>query len=174
LSLSWVKPHSKLYENAGGENAALPEALAGDIDPVRIARRETPVHRTMVNMAVAGYTNREIAMFTGYSPATVATAIKQPHARKYMIQEAKKTVQDEIKELLASEALPSIKRLITVRDSQDARSSDVIAASNSLLDRFLGKPVQPITENQKPPSEMTDAELKAQVELELRTNTTAN
>jgi hypothetical protein len=152
---------------AGGLNSSIAGGLKGDLDPVRLARRETPVHRTMVNMAAAGYTNREISLFTGYNPTTVATAIKQPHAREYLINEAKKTVQDEIKALLEAEALPSIKTLVAVRDNTEGRGSDRVAASNSILDRFLGKPVQPISENAKPPSELTDAQLREQIEREL-------
>ena len=144
-----------------GINARIENGLVGDIDPVRIAKRETPVHRTMVNMAGAGYTNREIAAFTGYSPATVATAIKQPHAREYLINEAKKTVQDEIRELLECQAIPSINKLIEVRDSATARHSDVLTASNAILDRFLGKPTQPIVTNEKPADQLSDDELKS-------------
>lgn len=152
---------------ADGVNASLPNALHGDLDPVRLARRETPAHRTMVNMAAAGYTNCEIAKLTGYNAKTVATALKQPHAREYLINEAKKTVQDEIKELLAKEALPSLRVLASVRDDELAPAPARISASNSLLDRFLGKPVQPISDDIKPPSQMTDEELRAQVEREL-------
>lgn len=149
-----------ILKRQGGENSALHEALVGDIDPCRIARRETPVHRTMVNMAAAGYTNREIASFTGYSNATVATAIKQPHAREYLINEAKKTVQDEIRALLEKQAMPSIEALVAVRDNPQAKGSDVVAASNSILDRFLGKPTQPIITNEKPVEQLSEDELK--------------
>lgn len=145
---------------AGGKNSTVENALVGDIDPVRIAKRETPVHRTMVNMAAAGYTNREIASFTGYNRVTVATAIKQPHAREYLINEAKKTVQDELRALLEGQAIPSIQALIKVRDSSE-KGSDVVAASNSILDRFLGKPTQPIVTESKPVEQLTDDELKS-------------
>ena len=148
-------------KRAGGENAAIVNGLVGDLDPVRIAKRETPVHRTMVNMAAAGYTNREIAAQTGYSPTTVATAIKQPHAREYLINEAKKTVQDEIKALLEREVIPSLEKLVAVRDNPQARGADVITASNSILDRFLGKPTQPITTDAKPVEQMSEDELNA-------------
>lgn len=149
-------------KRANGVNTELVGGLVGDLDPVRVAKRETPVHRTMVNMAAAGYTNREIASFTGYNATTVATAIKQPHAREYLINEAKKTVQDELRALLEGQAIPSIKALIAVRDEPEAKGSDVIAASNSILDRFLGKPTQPILNKEETPAEkLTEDELNA-------------
>lgn len=151
---------SHITKRSWGNNASMPDALYGDLDPVHINKRETPVHRTMVNMAAAGYEIGEIAALTGRCPATVSTALKQPYARRYLINEAKKTVQDEIKELLQSEALPSIRKLVQVRDSTDARGADIITASNSILDRFLGKPTQPILTNEKPADQLTDDELK--------------
>lgn len=147
-------------KRANGVNTEIDNGLVGDLDPVRFAKRETPVHRTMVNMAAAGYTNREIASFTGYNKTTVATALKQPHARAYLINEAKKTVQDELRALLESQAIPSIQKLVQVRDNSD-KGSDVIAASNSILDRFLGKPTQPIVTETKPVEQLTDDELKS-------------
>lgn len=157
-------------KRADGVNAALPEALHGDLDPIRIIKQEKPVHRTMVNMAAAGYQNNEIAAALDRSQQTVATVLKQPWARDYLINQAKKTVQDEIKAVLEAEALPSIRKLVAVRDGQDVSAQNVIAASNSLLDRFLGKPTQPITTDAKPMSELSDAELKEQVQRELATN----
>jgi hypothetical protein len=154
-------------KRANGVNATIKEGLQGDFDPVRFISQEKPVHRTMVNMCAAGYTNKEISDFTGYCVVTVATVLKQPWARQYLIKEAKKTVQDEIKEILEREAPGSLKVLVAVRDNTSSRDSDRLTAANSLLDRFLGKPTQPISHEQKPPSEMTDEELRKQVEAEL-------
>jgi hypothetical protein len=159
---------SDYYNNTGGVNSKIDNALVGDHDPQLFYKTEKPVHRTMVNMAGVGYTTREIAEFTGYDIKTVSNVLRQPWARERLITEAKKTVQDEMKEFLESEVLPSLHTLKEVRDDVEARRSDRITASNSLLDRFLGKPVQPISENQKPPSELSDEELRKQVEAELR------
>lgn len=156
------------WKRAGGLNAQLEDALVGDLDPVRKIRRETPAHRTMVNMAMAGYQNTEIAAFCGVSLNTVATVLRQPENRQRLIQQTKKLVQDEIKELLEKQAIPSIQALMRVRDDSLSPAPAVVSASNSLLDRFLGKPVQPINENIKPPCELTDEELRQQVEAELK------
>ena len=160
-------------KHANGVNSTLGEALVGDLDAKTVLTRETPAHRTMINMAAAGYTNREIAAAVGRSPTTVANTIRQPWAREYLIKEAKKTVQDEIKTVLEAEALPSIRRLVQIRDSSLETAADrnaSKAACDSLLDRFLGKPTQPITTDAKPMAELSDEELREQVIAELSVN----
>jgi hypothetical protein len=152
---------------ANGDNAKLPGALNGDLDAKYLLGREKPWHRTVLQMASAGYTNREVSKFVGRSVDAVENTLRQPFAREFLINEAKKTVQDEIKALLESEALPSIRKLVSVRDGEGVRPSDVIQASNSILDRFLGKPTQPITTDAKPMAELSDEELRAQVSAEL-------
>jgi hypothetical protein len=102
--------------------------------------------------------------------------LKQPWAQEYVINQAKKTVQDEIKAILEAEALPSIRKLVAIRDSVDFNSGVPVlaadknvakAAADSLLDRFLGKPVQPMTTDAKPVAQLSDEELRAQVQAEL-------
>ncbi|MDE2097281.1 MAG: hypothetical protein KGL39_08570 [Patescibacteria group bacterium] len=151
---------------ANGQNSQLEGALLGDLDAKYIIKRETPVHRSMVNMAAAGYTAAEIAKALGWSQGAVANVLRQPHSRQYLINEAKKTVQDDIKQLLQQEVVPSLQALVRTRDSEASRPSDVISASNSLLDRALGKATANVT-IQKAPAEMSDEELKAQVLAEL-------
>ena len=148
---------------ANGENASRDEAFSGDLDPKYRIGRERPWHRTVINMSAAGYNNTEIAKAVGRSVSTVENTLRQPFAREYLIVEAKRTVQDEIRELLEGEVIPSLKALVAVRTNPEARSSDVINASNSILDRFLGKPTQPITTGAIETAEMSDAELRAQI-----------
>ncbi len=156
-----------LRENEEKINASIDEGLENDSDPKYLLVRERPWHRTVINMAAAGYTNVEIGKTVGRNIWSVENTLRQPWARKYLINEAKKTVQDEIKAILESEALPSIRKLVAVRDGEGVRPSDVLAASNSLLDRFLGKPVQPMTTDAKPVAQLSDEELRAQVQAEL-------
>ena len=148
-------------------NAKRVEGFKNDADPKYLLGRERPWHRTVINMAAAGYMNVEISKAVGRDIGSVENTLRQPFAREYLINEAKKTVQDEIKAILESEAMPSIRKLVAVRDGEGVRSSDVLAASNSLLDRFLGKPVQPMTTDAKPVAQLSDEELRAQVQAEL-------
>ena len=110
--LSLMNSGRDFDKRSGGENSELPEALFGDIDPVRKIQKEKPVHRTILNMSAAGYQDTEIAKAVGRSIQTVATVLRQPWGREYLINEAKKTVQDEIRAVLESEAVPSIRKLV--------------------------------------------------------------
>jgi len=175
-ALSLMNEGRDFDKRAGGVNSQLEEALHGDLDPGYIIQQEKPWHRTAVNMAAAGYQNNEIAQSLGRNQNTVASVLKQPWARKHLINEAKKTVQDEIKAILEAEALPSIRKLVAIRDSVDFNSGVPVlaadknvakAAADSLLDRFLGKPVQPMTTDAKPVAQLSDEELRAQVQAEL-------
>ncbi len=169
-NLQLIQGETDFFKNTGGVNSQHENALFNDFDPKHILSYEKPWHRTAINMAAAGYRNNEIAATVERSPQSVATALKQPWAREYLINEAKKTVQDEIRAVLEAQAIPSIQKLIEVRDSPVAAHSNVIAASRELLDRFLGKPVQLMTTDAKPVADMSDAELRAQVERELAQN----
>lgn len=155
-----------------GENAKMEDALVGDFDATRELTQERPHHRTMVNMAMAGYNHKEIADFTGYSAITVANTLKQPWARERLIKKSMQTVQEEIREFLEGEVLPSLKTLRSVRDDMETPKAVKVVASNSILDRYLGKPVQPISGDQKPPSELSDDDLRKQVEREITASTT--
>ena len=115
-------------KRADGENAKLPDALHGDFDPSLKIQRERPEHRRMIDLSVSGYSITEVAAATGYSRATVSNILRQPWAREYQINQSQKTVQDEIKAILEREAIPSIHRLVQIRDSSQETAADKSAA----------------------------------------------
>jgi hypothetical protein len=86
----------------------------------------------------------------------------------------KRNSQDEIKEFLKAEVMPSLEVIKSVRDNITARPSDRVAAANTLLERFLGKAVQPISPDAKPLSEQSDDELKSNVAAILQRAANAN
>ena len=158
---------NKNMRHVGGLLSELPNALHNDSDSVRLVSQEKAIHRRFTDLQLQGYTPTEIAKLTGYSMQWVSQVLKQPFARQYFITESKKSVQDEIKEFLEAEVIPSLKFVKEVRDDVTARKSDRLSATNTILDRFLGKPTQPISTNVKPPSEMSDQELREQIEREI-------
>lgn len=158
---------SDFHLRKNGSNAKIEDGLFGDFDCARFVDQERPYHRVILEMVGAGYTYTEVAKFTGRSNVTVANICKQPWAREFFIKKASKNVKDEIQELLKQEVVPSLKTLVAVRDNPIARSADKITAANSLLDRFLGKPTQHLSVDEKKPTEMTDDELRTAVEKEL-------
>lgn len=146
----------------GDINPNLPDALFGISDPTYLIKHEKPVHRTMVEMSIKGFSNRDIAMFTGYSEQYVSNVIKQPGAQVRIVEQLKKNVQEELRDILEAEAVPTIKRLVGLRD-QSVNPTVAKGACDSLLDRFLGKPTQPFVQNSKPVAEMSLDELRQQV-----------
>jgi hypothetical protein len=150
-----------------GQNATIEDGLHHDTDSVRTIFNEKPAHRLFADMTANGYTPSEIAKETGFSAQWVSQVLKQPFARERIVKEIKKNTQEEMKEFLEQEVLPSLRMLRNVRDGEGVRNCDRLAASNALLDRFLGKPVQPMTQNAKAPAEMSDDELREQIQREL-------
>lgn len=134
-------------EDASGmERAAVCEALRapmhGALAPSQLLQKEAGQHRIIVTLKAQGYSNREIARMTGWSDFMVSNTLRQPWARELLLQLVSEAGATGVMNLLASEQVPSILKLVEVRDSDDAKGSEVIAACNSLLDRFMGKPVQ--------------------------------
>lgn len=148
-----------------GANSRLPNALFNDIEPCWYSQREKPIHREITALVMQGYTVKEAATATGVTKQTASNAIRQPYARKRMIEEAQRTVSDEIKNFLEGEVLPSLQVLKTIRDDPNAKPADRAAASERLLDRALGRATQPLTIGapSKSVKEMTDAELDAAI-----------
>lgn len=159
---------SSQANNFQGARGAADQRLFGDTvvwEGHRI--KEKPVHVTMAAMAAVGYDCAEIAKVTGYNQHSVAKILRAPFARGRVLEMATRTVQDEIKAILEQEAVPSIRALVAVRDDLGARNSDKVSAANALLDRFLGKPTQPITTDAKPMADRSDAELMEEVRKEM-------
>lgn len=155
---------NKNMRHTNGVLALVDDALHNDSDSVREIQQEKPIHRKFVELHMQGYNCTEIAAITGHSMQWVSQILKQPFARQRMINEAKKTVSEELKELLESEIIPSMKKIIEVRDNPKSRGADVLAASEKVIERFMGKPQTNINIIEKPSSEKTDDELRLSVE----------
>lgn len=124
-------------------------------------KHERALHRLIIDYAAKGYKYREIATLTGVTPTTVRNTVAQPFAQEHLVNTIQQSVQEEAREMLSREVIPSLKLLVSVRDNPNARPADRLSAANSTLDRFLGKASQPITVTEKPISELTDEELRA-------------
>lgn len=145
-----------------GPNSKLPDAFHNDHEPVLLLKKETAKHRLCVFMAASGANHQEIAEAVGLQAAAVSNILRQPWARARIQAEIKHAGQDELRNLLSSAALPALERLIHL--SESATKEDVkLRANNSILDRFLGKSVQPYADETKPSTELTDEELHARI-----------
>lgn len=143
----------------GGANSFIVGGLHNDIDPKWFIQREKPIHRTMIEMSMAGYTNKEIATVCETSMLGVSNTLRQPFAREYIVKNTEKTLQEELRAFLEAEALPSLNVLKAVRDNDMAKPAERTSAANSLLDRFMGKPNQSVTVTEKPLESLSEDEL---------------
>lgn len=150
-----------------GKNAERENGFFNDTDPLIYRQKEMPWHRVVAHMIAEGYTYEEIAKTLGRNRRTIEEIARQPFVRQRTIAKIEENTKSEIKAFLESEVMPSLQAVVAVRNDPNSKPSEKLAAANSVLDRFLGKPTQPIQHNTKTPSEMTDEELRAQIELEL-------
>jgi hypothetical protein len=141
-------------------------------EPVIVLQEERPEHIRMIQLKIAGKSNQEIAAFTGYTPCHVGTVLRQPWARKRLLEEFQKDTTS-FHEYMQGAALASLQVLEEIRDDQNAPASARVTSAMNLVDRFFGKPTQRVEtfDGGKAPSlkdmEALDAELaKTQEELE--------
>jgi len=80
-----------------------------------------------------------------------------------MVEETKKIVRDELKDFLEAEVMPRIRHIKQIAEDPETPKAVALAADNSILDRFLGKPNQPITTGQTDPSKLSNEELERRV-----------
>jgi len=123
-----------------------PDGLYNDADrPANFAViHEKPEHRLIVYLKSQGLSNNEIATRTGYSPAWVSQITRQPWFRLRLVQELKAAGIDAVQTAIKGSALDSVFTLVDIRDDPTAPKAVRKACCDSLLDRFLGKPKQPL------------------------------
>lgn len=133
---------------------------------------EKPEHRIVLWMKAQGYSNREIAAATGYTPTHIGTITAQPWFRKKVAEIINSEGRDAVKVMLQGEVMPSIELLRTVRDDPTAKKSDRVTAAKDLLDRFLGKPTVHVETNNTSKVTSISAD-RARLEEEARQNEAA-
>lgn len=139
--------NTQLYENSPlscsiieRDYKASPDRLFNDRDPNFAILSEKPEHRLLIFLKSQGLSNTEIAQRTGYQLAWVGQVLRQPWARERIVQELSEAGRDAVAEAIRSSALDSVHKLIDLRDT--APPAVAKSACDSLLDRFLGKPIQ--------------------------------
>lgn len=104
--------------------------------------REKPIHRAMICLYVEGHTIKDIASRLGYSPQRVSQVLKQPWAKVIMREMLHAAGAEAIYNFLKGQAADSLLTITELRDNPNVPPATRLAASNSLLDRLLGKPTQ--------------------------------
>jgi hypothetical protein len=115
--------------------------LFGDRPPNLAIKTERPEHRIIVYLKARGLNNQEIADRTGYGYQWICQIVRQPWFRQRFVEECQAAGLDQVKQFLEGEVIPSLEVLRDIRDNDEAKDASRVVAANSLLDRFLGKPV---------------------------------
>lgn len=152
-----------------GVKCHIEDGLFNPVSTQRLYIREKPWHRVVAELAAAGHTHAEICAYTGRSRRSVQMVLAQPYAQERIAKKAAMNANEEIREILEQAAPESLKRIINLAE-QGAASNDIemkkLAAQQDreILDRFLGKPSQPITHEAVVPStQLTDEELDKRI-----------
>jgi hypothetical protein len=117
-------------------------------------------HRVICHDKALGLSNKEIAERRGMSAVAISNILRQPWAQRMVLEIVHENGGDAVKQLLKSEALNSLDRLIVERDNPEARPSERIVAADKILDRLYGKPNQPIEHRATNLDTMSDEELE--------------
>lgn len=144
-----------------GANSKLEKALHNDGDARQTILHETPKHRMILQYSLQGHATKAIAELVGMTPTYVSQVLRQPWARKYMIEEAQESANTKLKQLIEAEAEGAFQRVVEIAKNAMVLPNVRLAANQEVLNRFLGKPNQPVSVEEKNLDNLTDAELMA-------------
>lgn len=121
----------------------------GKLPQVLLNNDEQPIVMLAAFMAAAGRTRSEICAAVGRSPTWLQNIRQQPAFKKRVEDMCREAGKDMVKATLEGMVLPSIETLNDICQNPNERSTARVAAANSILDRFLGKPTQVIESTSK-------------------------
>lgn len=150
---------AKEYENS-------PHRLYNDTKPNFAIKHERPEHRMMVYMKAQGLSNGDIARHFGYTEPWTSQVLRQPWARKMLVDVLQTSGVEAVQGALQTSALDSVFKLIDLRDDPKAPYNVQANCAINILDRILGKPTQKIESSSTVTHVSQDV---AEVEKELAT-----
>lgn len=157
--------------------------------PVEI-KQERPEHRFLIFLYAQGMSTKDVFTQLGgqwdsernlpisgtgqYSYQHLHTIRRQAWFQQQLVAYMEECGKDVIRARLESELMPSIEKVVEIRDKHDAPMALQLKAAESLIDRFLGKPVQQVVTQPASTVDKYEKEAEAlrleaaQVEAELR------
>lgn len=134
--------------------------LHGATRPPYVIQQERPEHRFLVFLYAQGLSTKDIFVQLGgewdsslnlpksgtgqYSYQHLHTIRRQAWFQTKLVQYMEECGKDLIRAKFESELMPSIEKVIEIRDDEDAPKQLQLRAAESLIDRFLGKPIQQV------------------------------
>lgn len=146
---------------AGEKEPDIQDGLHNDRKPFYALKSEKPEHRIAILLKAQGNSNREIAQIMGITPVSVANILRQPWARKQLLEEINRAGRNEVIQVFKGAALDVAEAVVAIVNDPEAKANDKISASHLILDRLFGKATQPmdISLNDSKLKTMSDAEL---------------
>lgn len=111
----------------------------------RFYKKERWEHRLIAYLKAQGLSNKEIAERVNYSLTAVSQILQLPWVVSLIETEVRSNGQAAVQKMLSATVVDNINTYLEIRDNALARPADRIAAADRLMDRFFGKPNQPIT-----------------------------
>jgi hypothetical protein len=149
-----------LHEAEFEEAEAAGGLLHNSSRPPVILQRERPEHRFLVFLYAQGMSTKDIYIQLGgewdpvnnapisgsgqYSYQHLHTIRRQAWFQTQLIKYMEECGKDVIRAKFEAELMPSIDKVIQIRDDKNAPQNLQLRAAESLIDRFLGKPVQQV------------------------------
>ena len=134
--------------------------LHGCTRPPLVIQQERPEHRFLVFLYAQGMSTKDIFIQLGgewdstrnlpvsgtgqYSYQHLHTIRRQAWFQTKLVEYMEQCGKDVIRAKFEAELMPSIEKVIEIRDNVDAPVALQLRAAESIIDRFLGKPVQQV------------------------------
>jgi lambda repressor-like predicted transcriptional regulator len=145
--------------NTHGVNAEIENGFYGDHDALYEIKHETHKHRVIISLARQGLLVKEIAERVGMTSTGVSNVLRQPWARIKIVEGIELTTKEKLRQMLEEHGPTCLQRIVDL--SASAQSEQVrLAANNAVLDRLLGRPTQPISQEVSKPETLSDDELQ--------------
>lgn len=150
-----IQPEGDPFQEAADSG----KTLHGATRPPYIIQQERPEHRFLIFLYAQGMSTKDIYLQLGgewdssrnlpisgtsaqYSYQHLHTIRRQAWFQTKLVEYMEQCGKDVIRARFEAELMPSIEKVVAIRDAQDAPMQLQLRAAESLIDRFLGKPLQ--------------------------------
>ena len=160
-------PQEPLYALPAGHSAEasrpspIPYHCTKEYSPNFETMRETPRHRLVLTLLAQGFTNKEAAEQTGYTPQLVSDLRRQKWAQQVMSELQAQAGFKAVQSLLQGAAAKAAQTVIDIATSTDTwvKPADRLKASQDILNRLFGQAPQIIKTGKADPAQLPDEEL---------------
>lgn len=128
----------------------------------RYILEEKPWHRQAMELAKQGFNHKEIGEVLGKSPNGVSNVLQQDRSQKYIVDTIKQTAHQTLAAAIEKAASGALDRILACAEDEVLKVKDpktYIQANQEILNRFLGKPSQPLEHKHVNPDTLPDEEL---------------